>query len=192
MWLETDLDENNPLIRKIEYMTMQSCERRESEIHYRNITRKYITFDLRDGVLMSQVGRTLKPFGVKQFLQNKFADSGFFLFRIWAEKGLARRGENHLKGLYKKHPDKFFDVEFDRASSSSAMNLLKCSYIIDEMASQKRVCLKEQAGQIAQDDYVKKVKEYEQSVHSQHQLVNQFNKEENAETEALLSMDTKA
>ncbi len=193
MWLESDIPENHPLLRKIEYMTMQSCERKEAEIYYKNINRKYITFDLRDGKLMALVGETLEPFGLKQSLEHQWLHSKWAFFRIWAEKELAKRGKQHIRDLYRNHPEKFFDVEFDGLSKGSSMHLLKCNYIIDETASQKRVCLKEYSQeQIAQQEaYLQKVREYEASIHQHKQLESHFKQEEEA-SEALLGLEKKA
>ena len=118
MWLADEMTESHPLFHKVQYVTVQSCERNQAEIRYKNINRKFIPFDLRDYHLMVLVGLSIKPFGFLQHLQNYFADSRFGLLKVWAEGAIARRGENNLRHLYLTHPEKFFEIEFENAKST--------------------------------------------------------------------------
>lgn len=189
MWLEENIDENSPLMKRVEYVTLQSCEKRDTEVHYKNVSRKYLVLDLRDGKLMAEVGRTVDPFGFEEHLQDRFADS-FFLAKVWAEKGLAKRGRRHIKSLYRKYPEKFFDVTFERT-----LDLVKCSYIIDEMTSQKRISVKEEwenKGLLApMDEYLNKIKNYEEIIKQQQHLISQATSEPRDESSNVLKIETK-
>lgn len=142
LWLAEELEESHPLFNKVQYITQQSCERQEMEMNYKDINRKYIAFDLRDKELMLAVGKTINPFGFFENLHNYLIDSSISFFRVWAEKAIAKRGEAHLRKLYLKHPEKFFNVEFQNNRNVNA-KLAKCSYIINEICNVKRVSLHE-------------------------------------------------
>src|SRR3989339_1287518 len=112
LWLSEELDELHPLFNNIQYITQQSCERQDTEMNYKDINRKYISFDFRDNELMLSVGKTVKPFGFFENLHDYLIHSNIRFFRVWAEKAIAKRGELHLRKLYLKCPEKFFNVEF--------------------------------------------------------------------------------
>jgi hypothetical protein len=141
-WLAEELEESHPLFSSVQYITQQSCERRENEMHYKDINRKYIAFDLKDKALMLAVGKTLKPFGFMESLQEHFIHSKIRFFRVWAETKISKRGEAHLRTLYLKQPEKFFNVEF-QSNKNLHGKLIKCSYIINEICNVKRVSLNE-------------------------------------------------
>jgi len=188
MWLEENIDENSPLMKRVEFVTLQSCEKRDTEVHYKNVSRKYLVLDLNDGKLMSEVGKTVDPFGFEEHIHDKFADS-FFLARVWAEKGLAERGRRHIRSLYRKYPEKFFDVTFGKS-----LEPVKCSYIIDEMTSQKRVCVKEDEtkGLLApMDEYINKIKAYEEVIKQQQHLIAQVTSENKDEPRPYLIIEEK-
>lgn len=174
MWLDEELSETHPLVRKVEYMTLQSCERSEVAIHYKNISRKFIVFDLRDKPLMVQVARSLKAFGMWQTLQNYFLNSRFSLVSAWAEAALAKRGEAHIRNLYLKHPAKFFDLEYEDAKSVK-MRLVKCSYTISEMTSSKRVPLNDNPQSAGlMDKFREKILQEEERLFIGKQLFDEF------------------
>lgn len=187
MWLSEEMTESHPLFDKVEYLTQQSCEKHEGEINYKNVNRKYISFNLRDKPLMLLVGMTLKPFGFLQNMQDWLIDSKVRFFRVWAETSIAKRGEVHLRSLYLKSPEKFFNVEFENANSSR-MKIAKCGYIINEVCSTKRMSLhdKEEFSGVM-DGFRKNMQKEE----SQFALENQQSKksEEHEEDEKLLSIN---
>jgi hypothetical protein len=137
MWLQ---DEETKKVFKTEFMMVQSCERRKDEMIYKNVSRNFISFDLKDRHQMALIGLSLKPFGFLENLHHKLIDSTRSFFRIWAETSLARKGEAHLRKLYKDHPEKFFDIHFAN-NQESAMSLCKCKFILSETTSQKVVSL---------------------------------------------------
>jgi len=193
MWLEEEINDNHPLAKKIEFMTLQSCERSEIAIHYKHINRKFIAFDLRDRTLMKLVGKTLKPFGFWQHLHDFFVDSKFRMLRIWSDIALAKRGEDHLRSLYLKHPEKFFNIEFADAHSLK-MSLTKGSFVISEMRSEKKVSLHENQNSFATDmeEYRKRIRHEEERMEQEENLVNEFSPEREKRQGPLLGMDGKA
>ncbi|MBS0653733.1 MAG: hypothetical protein JSR39_09470 [Verrucomicrobia bacterium] len=186
MWLDEEVSENHPLARKFQYMTLQSCERSESEIHYKNTNRKFISFDLRDRVLMALVGQTLRPFGFWQNLHDYFIGSKFHFLRVWAETQLANRGERHLRNLYLQHPSKFFEVEYEDAKNVK-MKIVKCNYIISEMSSNKRIALNDnQSVNGVLDGFRQKIHEEEQRLQLGNQLFEAFAPESNVPKKTLI------
>ncbi|MBS0603522.1 MAG: hypothetical protein JSS60_00630 [Verrucomicrobia bacterium] len=185
MWLSEEMTESHPLFNKVQYITTQSCERSEAEINYVNINRKYIAFDLRDKALMVLVGLTLKPFGFLQNLEDYFFDSKFRIFRVWAETSIAKRGESHLRNLYLKHPQKFFEVEFENAKSVK-MKMIKCNYSISEMCSSKRVALNDsEQSPDMMSDFRKKIQKQEQKLFLSEQLIEEFSPRKESNTKLL-------
>jgi len=126
---------------KTEFMMVQSCERRQNEMIYKNVSRKYINFDLKDNIQMANLARTLKPFGFLENLHHKCIGSNNPFFRIWAETALAKKGVAHLRKLYQEQSDKFFDIHFE-GSDSTTGHLRKCKLVVSETVSQKVVSLK--------------------------------------------------
>lgn len=125
---------------KSEFMMVQSCERRRDEMHYKNINRKFLSFNLENNQQMAQVGRALKPFGFFQNLQQKAVQSRVEWLRIWAETRLAKRGSKYLRRLFRESPEKFFDVSFNM-EGSPIMELSQCKYILSDNTSQKTISL---------------------------------------------------
>lgn len=186
MWLDEEVSEHHPLAKKFEYMTLQSCERSDAAIQYKNTNRKFISFDLRDRILMTLVGQTLKPFGFWQNLHDYFIESKYHFLRVWAETHLASRGERHLRNLYLQHPSKFFEVEFED-SKNIKMRLVKCSYIISEMSSNKRVSLNDnQQINGLLDEFRQKINLEEQRFELGNQLFEAFSPESNVPKKRLI------
>ncbi|MGE0670347.1 MAG: hypothetical protein AB7H48_06550 [Parachlamydiales bacterium] len=186
MWLDEEFSENHPLAKKLQYMTLQSCERSDAAIEYKNTNRKFIAFDLRDRVLMALVGQTLKPFGFWQNLHDYFIESKFHFLRVWSETQLANRGEMHLRNLYLQHPAKFFEVEFEDAKNVK-MRIVKCNYIISEMCSNKRIALNDnQQVNGLLDEFRQKIHEEEQRLQIGNHLFEAFSPESNAPKKTLI------
>lgn len=182
MWLTEEMTETHPLFPKVQYVTVQSCERNQAEIHYRNVNRKFIPFDLRDCRLMVLVGLTLKPFGFFQHLQNYLADSRFRFFKVWAETAIAKRGEASLRHLYLTHPEKFFEVEFENAKSTR-MKLIKCNFIISEVVEVKCLAMKDREQSPEQmQAFRETIQRQEKQFFLNDQLASEFNpKKENSQ-----------
>lgn len=125
---------------KTEFMMIQSCERRKDAMIYKNINRKFLSFNLENHQQMVQVGVTLKPFGFFQNLQQKAIGSRIEFLRIWAETRLAKRGAAYLRRLYRENPDKFFDIQFNM-EGTPIMLLSQCKYILSDNTSQKTISL---------------------------------------------------
>lgn len=158
---------------KSEFMMVQSCERRKNEMVYKNVSRKFISFDLSDKQQMADVGKTLKPFGFIENLQKRGISSRFEFFRIWAETRLAKRGEIFLRNLYQEHPEKFFEVSFER-SSDNVLALRKCKYIVNETTSQKTVSLTEENNNSEMDQIRETLLLKERSMEQEHKLAEDF------------------
>lgn len=185
-WLE-EMDDSHPLYKRIEFVTMQVCEKNSSEMNYKNICRKFISFDLRDDDLMLEVGKMVKPFGFLQHYQEKFVNSRFSFFRIWCEKGFADRGREFLRRLYKDNPEKFSDLEFSHEKNS--MFLVRCKYSLSQMTSQKQIFLKDESEQKMLGDmanFRKKAEDSERMMNTERAFVNEFSGE-NREGKNLLS-----
>ena len=142
MLIDEKIFNSKELSKKIEFITLQSSERRDEEIRYKNIKRKLIIFDLNDIQTMIAVGRILAPYGMKENFENKMLESKVAAFRIWAEKRIAKRAENFLRELYLKYPEKFSKVEYSHSKRKN-MKLLKANYILSELVSQKSIGLKD-------------------------------------------------
>lgn len=156
MLLDEKIFESEELSKKIEFVTLQSSERRDEEIRYKNVNRKLIIFDLSDIQMMLELGKMLRPYGMQENFENKMLTSKVNAFRIWAEKKLAKRAENFLRMLYLKHPEKFSKVEYENSKKKS-MKLLKCNYILSEMTSQKSISLKDE-----REDHLSQLNEFKE------------------------------
>lgn len=150
MLLDEKIFSSKALSKKIEFVTVQSSERRDEEIRYKNINRKMIVFDLSDIGTMLELGKLLRPYGLTENFENKMLESKVATFRIWAEKKLARRAENFLRVLYLKHPEKFGKIEYEH-SKKKKMRLAKASYILSELTSQKSISLKDERNDYASE-----------------------------------------
>jgi hypothetical protein len=178
MWLEDGLSESEALFKRVEISTTQSCEKRHSEMHCKNISRKFICFDLSDKQQMVEVGKLITPFGFWQHMQNVCIHSKISFLRIWAETGMAKRGEQHLRALYLRHSEKFFDVEFEN-STKVKMRLKKCNYIISEVSSQKKIFIKNEDEKIGDDeDFKLRLKNEELKMLEQESYIRDFSREE--------------
>ena len=133
---------SDDLSKKIEFVTLQSSERRDEEIRYKNINRKLIAFDLKDVEMMLMLGRLLTPYGIQEHLENKMLNSSVSTFRLWAENKVAQRAAKLLRSLYHKHPEKFTQVQYEKTRSKN-MKLLSCHYILSELTSNKSISLKD-------------------------------------------------
>lgn len=141
---------SDELAKKIEFVTLQSSERRDEEIRYKNINRKLIIFDLQDIETMLMLGSLLTPYGIKENLENKMLDSSIGSFRLWAEKKIADRAVRLMRSLYHKHPEKFTQVQYEKSRSKN-MKLLSCQYILSEMTTNKSISLKDDRTDQASD-----------------------------------------
>lgn len=170
MLLDEKIFASEELSKKIEFVTQQSSERRDEEIRYKNMNRKLIIFDLGDVEMMLALGKMLQPYGFNENFENKMLYSKVSAFRIWAEKKIAKRAEDFLRVLYLKHPEKFSKVEYEN-SKSKKMKLLKASYILSELTSQKSISLKDD-----RDDHLAQLNEFKDRFTGEHQrLVLQEN-----------------
>lgn len=147
MLLDEKIFESEELSKKIEFVTLQSSERRDEEIRYKNVNRKLIVFDLSDLEMMLALGRILRPYGLNENFENKMLGSKVQAFRVWAEKKLAKRAENYIRILYLKHPEKFTKVEYEH-SKKKRMRIAKCSYVLSELTSQKSISLKDKRDEL--------------------------------------------
>ncbi|MBX7066985.1 MAG: hypothetical protein K1X28_07125 [Parachlamydiales bacterium] len=125
---------------KTEFMMIQSCERRKDAMIYKNVNRKFLSFNLENHEQMVQVGVSIKPFGFVQHFQHKAIRSRIELLRIWAETQIAKRGARYVRNLYRENPEKFFDIQFNMEGSPVA-EICQCKYILSDNTSQKTISL---------------------------------------------------
>lgn len=154
MGFEEKLFNSQSLAKRIEFITIQSSEQREEEVRYKNVNRKQIRFDLSDIAVMYALGEVLRPYGVKEFIENKLAQSGITILRVWGEKKLAKRGERFIRSLFLKHPEKFSEVEFND-KRHARMKFVRGTLVITEMVSQKTISLKDN-----KDDYLSELESF--------------------------------
>ena len=186
MLLDEKIFESDELSKKIEFVTLQSSERKDEEIRYKNVNRKLIVFDLSDTEMMLALGRVLKPYGLQENFENKMLNSKVQAFRIWAEKRIAKRAEGFLRILYLKHPEKFTKVEYEHAKKKR-MKIAKCSYVLSELTSQKSISLKDNRDELEE---LRKFKEQftgeQQRLVLQENVIKDLTHDDREETEALL------
>lgn len=125
---------------KTEFMMIQSCERRKDAMIYKNVNRKFLSFNLENHEQMVQVGVSIKPFGFIQHFQHKAIRSRIELLRIWAETQIAKRGARYVRNLYRDNPEKFFDLQFNMEGSPVA-EICQCKYVLSDNTSQKIISL---------------------------------------------------
>jgi len=154
MEFEKKMLESQSLTKRVEFITIQSSERREEEVRYKNINRKQIRFDLSDIAIMLALGQILRPYGVKELIENKLANSKVEFFRFWGEKRLAKRGQAFMMNLYMKAPEKFSQAEL-KSSGKKRMQLARGTLIISELTNQKTISLKDN-----KDDYHAELEEF--------------------------------
>lgn len=142
MGFEEKVFNSQKLAKKIEFITIQSSEQRDEEVRYNNINRKQIRFDLSDIGVMFALGQILRPYGVREFIENRLSASNVSILRLWAEKRLAKRGEKFIRSLFLKHPEKFSQVEF-KNRKSSRMQITRGTFVISELVNQKTISLKD-------------------------------------------------
>jgi len=142
MLLDDKIFKSEILSKKISFITEQSSERRDEEIRYKNINRKFITFDLSDTQTMLVLGKILHPYGLNENLGSKLLKSKILIVRIWAEKKMIKYARTFLRLLYLKHPEKFSEIEYETIKKKS-MKLVKANYILSELTSQKSISLKD-------------------------------------------------
>lgn len=192
MLLDEKIFSSKELSKRIEFQTVQSSERRDEEIRYKNINRKMIVFDLSDIQMMLELGKMLQPYGLNENFENKMLESNVAAFRIWAEKKIAKRGENFLRVLYLKHPEKFGKVEYEH-SKKKKMRLLKANYILSELTSHKSISLKDE-----RDDHVTQLNNFKdrftgeaQRLALQEDVIKDLTHDDREEGQTLLGMDEK-
>ena len=192
MLLDEKIFESDALSKKIEFVTVQSSERRDEEIRYKNVNRKMIVFDLSDVAMMLELGRMLRPYGLGENFENKMLDSKVAAFRIWAEKKLAKRAENFLRVLYLKYPEKFGKIEYEH-SKKKRMRLAKVNYILSELTSQKSISLKDD-----RDDHMDKLEDFKnrftgeaKRLALQESVIKDLTHDDREPEQTLLEMDNK-
>jgi len=187
MTFEEKVINSQRLAKKIEFLTIQSSEQREEEVRYKNINRKQIRFDLSDLEVMTALGELLRPYGFKQFIENKMAQSKIDIFRLYGEKQLAKRAMNFLKALYIKKPEKFAGVDLANATSPR-MKMIRGTFIISEVVNQKTISLKDD-GESYQSElelFRKKYREEEAKLRMQEDAIKELTSDEE---ERLIGMD---
>lgn len=182
MNFEEKVIKSQKLAKKIEFITIQSSEQKEEEVRYQNISRKQIRFDLNDLSVMAALGELLRPYGLKQFIENKMAQSKTAIFRVYGEKKLAKRAMSFLKALYIKNPDKFSTIDLTNATSTR-MKIARGVFIISEVVNQKTISLKDD-GESYQSElelFRKKYKEEEAKLRMQEDAIKELTFEEEGE-----------
>ena len=182
MGFEEKVINSQKLAKKIEFITIQSNEQKEEEVRYKNINRKQIRFDLSDLSTMVALGELLRPYGLKQFIENKMAQSKIDIFRLFGEKQLAKRAISFLKALYIKHPEKFAGVDLAKATSPR-MKLVRGIFIISEVANQKTISLKDdnETYQSELELFRRKYREEEAKLRMQEDVIKELTFEEGQE-----------
>lgn len=175
MGFEEKVIKSQKLAKKIEFITIQSSEQKEEQVRYKNINRKQIRFDLSDLETMSSLGELLRPFGLVQYVENKLAASSIAIFRLLGEKRLAKRAMNFLKALYIKHPEKFATLDLSNTKRSS-MKMVRGTFIISEVISQKTISLKDNGDnyQSELESFRKKFREEEAKLRTQEAAVKEL------------------
>ena len=168
---------------KEEFMMIQSSERRKDAMLYKNVNRKFLSFNLENHEQMVQVGLRLKPFGFFQHLQFKFIRSRFMLLRVWAETRIAKKGVKYIRNLYRENPSDFFDLHFNM-EGSPIMELNQCKYIINDNSTQKTVSL---LNPDALPDEMQKIRQSllskEKTMLDEQKLAEEFNPSEEDESD---------
>jgi len=180
MKIEEKVLKSKGLTNKIEFITIESSEQKEEEVRYKNINRKQIRFDLNDTSTMKCLGELIQPYGLKQYIENQLSQSKIALFRIYAEKRLAKRGAKYIRSLYIKHPEKFASVNLSN-TKSSRMLIVRGIFIISEEINQKTISLKDD-----KEDYTSelesfriKFKKEEAALRQQEAAIKELTFEEN-------------
>jgi hypothetical protein len=192
MLFDEKIFSSEELSKRIEFQTIQSSERRDEEVRYVNVNRKMVVFDLSDTHMMLEVGIMLQPFGLTENFENKMLNSNVSAFRIWAEKRIANRGENFIRILFIKHPEKFGTVEYEN-SKKKKMRLAKANYILSELTSQKSISLKDNRDDAA--DLVKFKDQFAgeaQRLALHENVIKDLTHEDRNENQTLLGMDKEA
>lgn len=189
MGFEEKVIKSQKLAKKIEFITIQSSEQKEEEVRYKNINRKQIRFDLSDLSTMASLGELLRPFGLVQYLENKLAESKFEVLRLMGEKRLAKRAMHFLKALYIKHPEKFATLELSN-TKSPRMKMVRGTFIISEVVSQKTISLKDDGEnyQSELEAFRNKFREEEAKLRMQEAAVKELTFDDE-EQERLIGMD---
>ena len=78
---------------------------------YQRCIRKQVHLDLNDSNTLISIGESLKPFGYKEFIENKLFQSKSRFLRYWGKIQLSKRGEKYIRRLYAKNPERFANVE---------------------------------------------------------------------------------
>lgn len=189
MGFEEKVIKSQKLAKRIEFITIQSSEQKDEEVRYKNINRKQIRFDLSDLETMSSLGELLRPFGIVQYLENKLAASSIDVLRFYGEKKLAKRAMNFLKTLYIKHPEKFASLDLE-TSKSPRMKMVRGTFIISEVVSQKTISLKDDGEnyQSELESFRRKFRAEEAKLRSQEAAVKELTFAEEGQ-ERLIGMD---
>ena len=192
MLIDEKIFASEQLSKKIEFQTLQSSERCEEEIRYKNVSRKMIVFDLRDTETMLEIGTLIEPHGIKENFANKLMHSSRDICRIWAEKKVVKRGKNLIRLLYLKHPEKFRNVEYENAKSKK-MSIIKANYILSEVTSNKSISLKDdRTNELAQlKDFKNRFTGEAQSLMFQENIIKDLTQDDHGEKHNLLGMDQK-
>lgn len=136
---------------------------------------------------MMALGELLRPYGLKQFIENKMAESKIDIFRLYGERQLAKRAISFLKALYVKHPEKFAGVDLAKATSPR-MKMIRGTFIISEVANQKTISLKDNSDsyQSELESFRKKYREEEAKLRMQEDAIKKLTCDD--EEERLIGM----
>lgn len=171
---------------KTEFMMIQSCERRKDAMLYKNVNRKFLSFNLENHEQMIQVGVAIKPFGFMQHLQHKAIRSRIELLRIWAETQVAKKGAKYVRNLYRENPEKFFDLQFNKEGSPVA-EISQCKYILSDNTSQKTISLSDERTLPDEIAQIRKALLAKEALLAEEQkLAEEFSPAEDVESENLI------
>ncbi|MCB1076095.1 MAG: hypothetical protein KDK59_11305 [Simkania sp.] len=179
MEFEKKMLESQSLTKRVEFITIQSSERREEEVRYKNINRKQIRFDLGDVAIMLALGEILRPYGVMELIENKLAKSNIEFFRYWGEKRLAKRGQAFIMNLYMKSPEKFSHAEL-KSKGRKQMELARGTLIISELTNQKTISLQDNKEDYHAEleSFRSKFKEQEMKLRHQKEVIQELTHDE--------------
>jgi len=191
MLLDEKIFASEELSRRIEFQTVQSSERRDEEIRYKNVNRKMLVFDLNDTQMMIDLGKMLKPYGFNENFENKMLESKVAAFRIWSEKKIAKRAANFIRILYLKHPEKFGKIEYEH-SRKKKMRLAKANYILSELTSHKTISLKDDRTdtEAQLNDFKDRFTGEAKSLALQENMIKDLTHDDREEEQTLLGMDS--
>lgn len=150
------------LKKKIAYSQQEAREGTFEKLNYDKFIRKHISFDLSDLDTLLTVGKSIQPFGFKEFIENKCAESKKESLKKWGEKQLMKRGERHIRNLYSNSPERFSNVVLV-SSNQSEFQFVRGNLIISEIRKTKRLSSHPVDHYDTEKQYVKEVFEQEKA-----------------------------